>query len=175
MIHLCFFFNMTLISHHKTNTLTSPLIWGVMLYCDQSVERTIAVRWAPAEWPHRYRPLSDTFHTSSKKHKQKHSELMTWWQALVPDVRILLNNRHDTLAYLRHHQVHITWKACERLHKESWRWHFLSPRIEATLKWKDYLWGQCRSQQQPPLHLFQWVEQPWIQTPPCCMSKKNQH
>lgn len=36
-----------------------PLIWGVMLYSDQSVERTIAARWAPAEWPHRYRPLTE--------------------------------------------------------------------------------------------------------------------
>lgn len=37
-------------------------------------------------------------------------------RAWVPDVRILLDNRHNTPAYLRHHQVHVTWKESARPH-----------------------------------------------------------
>lgn len=35
---------------------------GVAPYWDQSVESTMAARWAPAEWPHRYRPLNKEPH-----------------------------------------------------------------------------------------------------------------
>lgn len=141
---------------------SSPLIWGVTLYWDQSVERTMAARWAPAEWPHRYRPLRwKTQWQFASAWKQA-----TGRQAPIPDVRILLDDRHNTLPNLRHHQVHVTWKSRER--PQVWCWRLSLRQTETTIEMKTvYLWGQYRNQRQPPLHLYREEAQPWIQTPPC--------
>lgn len=170
--------------------LTSPLIWGVMLYCDQSVERTIAVRWAPAEWPHRYRPLSDR---SERVHK---TQTETWgiydWDG---DHLGGNNNRvkstgtwcENTAQQQTRHSCVLERPSDPCYLKSMWKTTGLTllvhfpvcssfPKNRNNFQMKRlYLWGQCHNRQQPPLHLYQQEEQPWIQTPPCCVSTKHQH
>lgn len=168
----------------STHTHT-PLIWGDTLYLNQSVERIMATRCAPAEWPHKYSSLlrereqciNEKPSIYDDQYYKQYPGALTWcvntaeWQPPNSCAPEIPSDPYYLWGEWRRESGNPIW--CQNNSwalTETWAQYCIYFCMNPTSQW--YLSGQCCNQQRPPQHPSGSVVQPWNRTPPCCKIRR---